>query len=700
MLSRIKTAIQGRLYDKCIEEYERQLRCYTDPYLIWIRENEQDGKAEDREEQEPELGVVYMEDCGRSFSVSELDKEYLLFVSKEGRIAPGASREVMQYFRTHKGVNVVYADEDAWMLGQHEASGKKQAGNPREDERTHRLFPWTKPMWSPDTLFSFLYFGNIFAVRREACLDLEWLGDWDYRKNIYDFVLKATERGGRPGHIEKILFHAYKRGDSRSGLEETLMHETDFIGVGKAYDAIRESALSRRGLRGTMVVDGETQISYPVYELPEKPLVSIVIPSKDNQEVLKQCIRSIYAHTDYPGFEIIVVDNGSTARVRVGLENFRQECPFTYLYIPMEFNFSRMCNAGVKEAGGEYILLLNDDMEVIEESWLTRMVGQASLRHVGAVGAKLLYPGSPLIQHVGVTNTVYGPGHKLKQCDDSVSYYYGRNRFIYDMIGVTGACLLMRRDYYVALGGLYEGLAVAYNDVDLCFRLCSKGLYNVQRNDVVLYHHESLSRGDDMQDEGKLKRLKAEKNELYKRHPKFYGKDPFIGTLMNDGEPQYQCRYGYDEFELYHIADSAGKVRKGKKLPEPDAMNQTLFVWTEECGAETISGRTGYLVKGWAYMPGLDNARYAFVLLFCDGQGTVWELPTPRRYRRDVAAVLQGEKNVDMPGFCCWISDGELPDGVYDVWLMAKDCCSRQRLYKNMERKLEVDHAKLHGGSV
>ena len=232
------------------------------------------------------------------------------------------------------------------------------------------------------------------------------------------------------------------------------MHRTDMIGVGEKYDFIRERAFARRGLSAKMVVEPQTGISYPIYEPQGKPLVSIVIPSKDNPEALRQCIHSVYAHTDYPNFEIIVVDNGSTARVRVGLENFRQECPFTYLYLPMDFNFSAMCNAGVKEAGGEYILLLNDDMEVIEDTWLTRLVGQASLKHVGSVGAKLLYPNSTKIQHAGISNTIYGPGHKLKKMDDTVSYYYGRNRFVYDMIGVTAACLIMRRSYYLAIGGL------------------------------------------------------------------------------------------------------------------------------------------------------------------------------------------------------------------------------------------------------
>lgn len=432
MLGKIKNAIQGRLYKNCIEEYQKELRSQTDPYLLWIKETEQPVKTQ--QEFNAKIGVIDMENCGKNFSLSHITKDYLVFVSEEGRIAPNAFREIVQYFETHKDQNIVYADEDVWMLIEGE-----------NKETAHRIFPWTKPVWSPDTLFSFFYFGNIFAVRKAAFAGISWLGDEDYKKNIYDFVLKATECEGQPGHIEKVLFHAYKKGSSKEAIEQELMHSTDFIGVGSAYDGIRESALSRRRIAGKMILDNQTGISYPVYETPHTPLVSIIIPSKDNPKILEQCIRSIYAHTDYPNFEILVVDNGSAEHVRAELEEFQMECRFAYLYQPMDFNFSRMCNLGVSEAKGEYILLLNDDMEAIQDSWLTRMMGQAALEHVGSVGSKLLYPNSTLIQHTGISNTISGPGHKLKKMEDTVSYYYGRNRFIYDMIGVTGACLLMKK---------------------------------------------------------------------------------------------------------------------------------------------------------------------------------------------------------------------------------------------------------------
>lgn len=688
MINRIKKAIQDKLYQDCIEEYRNALHCQTDPYLMWIRETERTDSKD--EESYPSLSVVYFEQCGEDFSLDDLKKDIILFVSGDGKISPHAFREVIEYFDSHQDINVVYGDEDIWYLPEGEDAEP-------DNELKHRMAPWVKPMWSPDTLFSYLYFGNVFAVRRTAFAELKWLGMDDYRLNIYDFVLKVTEQGRRAGHIEKILFHKFWKGTDRDTVEAQVMSTLDLIGVGTEYDFIRELAMERRGLQGRMAINDKTGISYPVYEVQQSPLVSIIIPSKDNVEILKQCIRSVYEHTTYPNYEIIVVDNGSSAQARMALQNFQEECAFIYLYEPMDFNFSVMCNLGAKKAGGEYLLLLNDDIEVLADcaDWLDRMVGQASLRHVGAVGAKLLYPNSTLIQHAGVTNTISGPGHKLKGLDDTQSYYYGRNKLVYDMIGVTAACLLIRTKVYRALGGLYEGLRVAYNDVDLCFRLCEKGLCNVQRNDVVLYHHESLSRGDDMQDEGKFKRLMEEKDVLYRRHPRLYAQDPYNGTIRNTGAPEYEIRW----LEGYEFADLTGyrdEVKEGSSLPNMKRVNQAIMIVVEDCGKEKFlragnQGKEYYLIKGWAYIPGADNARYKMKLLLVNEKGKVWEMPIMKRYRKDVAAILPDETNVEMTGFCCWIYEGSLPSGTYDLWLTAKDSCSRQRMYRSAKKQLVIE---------
>ena len=157
------------------------------------------------EESYPSLSVVYFEQCGEDFSLDDLKKDIILFVSGDGKISPHAFREVIEYFDSHQDINVVYGDEDIWYLPEGEDAEP-------DNELKHRMAPWVKPMWSPDTLFSYLYFGNVFAVRRTAFAELKWLGMDDYRLNIYDFVLKVTEQGKRAGHIEKILFHKFWKG--------------------------------------------------------------------------------------------------------------------------------------------------------------------------------------------------------------------------------------------------------------------------------------------------------------------------------------------------------------------------------------------------------------------------------------------------------------------------------------------------------
>lgn len=151
MIGKIKGRIQDKLYKSCIEDYQRELHYQTDPYLLWVKENEEDIK----EEYFPDLGVVYMEHCGRNFSLSQVNKKFIAFVSGQGRIAVNAFHEVMKYFDSHKDVNVVYADEDVWMLeGSDETRSELKWRSEKigDIEHSHRIFPWTKPMWSPDTL--------------------------------------------------------------------------------------------------------------------------------------------------------------------------------------------------------------------------------------------------------------------------------------------------------------------------------------------------------------------------------------------------------------------------------------------------------------------------------------------------------------------------------------------------------------------
>lgn len=441
--------------------------------------------------------------------------------------------------------------------------------------------------------------------------------------------------------------------------------------------------------------------------------VSVVIPSKDNPRVLSNCIHSVLESSTYRDFEIIVVDNGSNAKNRARIERMREmlepEYRFRYHYEPMEFNFSRMCNIGVSMAQGDYILLLNDDIEITQNDWLELMMEKAVLPHVGAVGAKLIYPGTEIIQHAGITNIHLGPAHKLQFRSDANEYYFKKNRLAFDVIGVTGACLLVKKSIYEEAGGFNEKLRVAFNDVEFCYHLHDLGYVNVVRNDITLTHHESLSRGADDSTE-KLRRLHHELNMLYELHPSIYGKDPYYHRYLIsdvlDAEYFTGCRYDFDK-----RAEKAVPVKLEGGLA-PEWHNEVLRIGVEFAGDlykwQTGKGGGGdWMIQGWTWALMVDNCRYNFSLLLkpvekgylADGasenalpadQGEVWKLPCTRQYRPDIDANLNGIINTKLPGVCVTFERDSLPAGEYLIGFLWEDTCSRQKLYRFSPETLTV----------
>ncbi len=486
----LKKTLQEPMRRRQTRKYEERISSQTVAYHDWILKKEK-AEREGSALLGQELSIEYIaySGCGEAFSLKDADADLTVFYGDGGKPEKEEMGLLADYFARHPQVLIAYGDED-----EVDAS----SGEPR------RKNPWLKPDWSPDTLISYFYFGNIFAVRTEVCREIPWLGNRDFRKNLYDFCLKAVEIKGEAGHIDSVLFH-------------NTCPICPF-GMEEKYEDIKKEAYIRRG-----------------WPLKPEGMVSIVIPSKDNPGVLSTCVHSILEASTYRNFEIIVIDNGSSEknkeRIYLMLSQMQEECRFRYFYEPMEFNFSAMCNKGAELAKGDYILLLNDDIEIIQEDWLDKMLEKAMLPHVGAVGVKLLYPGSNTIQHAGITNIRLGPAHKLQFRDDRNDYYFLRNRLCFDVLGVTGACLMVKKSTYEAAGGLSETLRVAFNDVELCYHLYDMGYVNVVRNDVALYHHESLSRGMDDSVE-KLKRLHQELNMLYELHPSIYGQDPFYHRYL------------------------------------------------------------------------------------------------------------------------------------------------------------------------
>lgn len=425
-------------------------------------------------------------------------------------------------------------------------------------------------------------------------------------------------------------------------------------------------------------------------------LVSVVIPSKDHPELLKKCICSFLERTSLSEMqrvvEFIVVDNGSNDEnrqtIQAFLESVKVECH--YIYRPMPFNFSVMCNIGAAQAGGEYILLLNDDMEIIEENWLRILLGQALLPGTGAVGAKLWYPEEERIQHAGITNMHIGPSHKLVTFPDDRIYYYGHNTVTYDMIAVTAACLLVKSSIYREVGGLDEDMAVAYNDVDFCFKTAEAGYRNVVRNDAVLLHHESASRGLDELSSEKWLRLLQEKEKLYKKHPLFYKRDPYYSEQLADDAPDYRIGYQYPYERRLLTAKPVRQEGKGKLRKVLSGM----VMLTVE--------RTGYQHKihmdepdileteGWCYMLDQDNCLFERWLILESEQGDFYyQVPVRERLRPDVEAILPRQKNIELSGFTCRILKGSIAAGDYGVGMLYRNVLNGRLFYRRSDRMLE-----------
>lgn len=665
MVSEIKSKLQQGMIKKRCKWYEEQIAVQDISYDSWIREKErQERECLTLKGKELRMAVVSYEECGEGFRFADYGQaDVLVFHAPDGTPDMRELALAADFFARHPETVILYADED------------------ETDEKGIRQNPWLKPDWSPDTLLSYFYFGGFFAVRREECSHVKWLGEKDPRRNLYDFVLKAVEITGSAAHIDSVLFH-------RSKIEPW--------GQEDSFADLKREACRRRGW-------------------PERPQgkVSVIIPSKDNPGVLSDCIHSVMEASTYRDFEIIVVDNGSNAKNRARVELMREmlqdKYRFVYHYEPMEFNFSRMCNIGAAMATGEYILLLNDDIEITQEDWLEKMMEKAVLPHVGAVGAKLIYPGTEIIQHAGITNIHLGPAHKLQFRSDANEYYFLKNRLAFDVLGVTGACLLVKKSIYEQAGGLNEKLRVAFNDVEFCYHLHDLGYYNVVRNDVTLVHHESLSRGADDSTE-KLRRLHQELNLLYEMHPSVYGRDPYYHRYLIrdvlDAEYFTGCRYDFDK--------RAERVRPGKLEGGlmPEWHNEVLRMGIEFAGDmdRWETGRTGggdWIIQGWAWALMVDNCRYHFSLLLkpvekgylADGsseaaapedRGEIWRLPCTRQYRPDIDANLNGIVNTKLPGVCVVFDRDSLPKGEYLIGFLWEDVCSRQKLYRFCAETLTV----------
>lgn len=503
---------------RCLHAFSTQTYGKFDLLLALDRSGGQDVRdflfAEKNSGRKKISCIVDKEDFSEAVNgaLAAADGEFLIFCDCRTIVSPCALQEVAAYLKKHPETDFVYGDEDHLT-----------------EDGLLRQAPVFKPDWSPDFFWSAMYTGRLAVCRASLVKAVGGVQPGYGQAWEYDLLMRSLEKSSdaRVGHVAKVLSHSahFDAPGADSGKRDEYF---------AAEKRLKEEALARRGIQGSVETERETGCSRIIYETKAEDLVSVIVPSRDNPKVLKKCLDSILALHDGIRKEIIVVDNGSAPENRAEVEAYTMAHDIRYLYEPAEFNFSAMVNRGAGAASGNFLLFLNDDTEVKEKDSVSRMLGQAGQKWTGAVGARLLYPDGLHIQHLGIINIATGPSHAFLQETDDHRVSGDRNRIEHDYLAVTAACLMVAKEKYREVGGFDEALKVSYNDVDFCFALYEHGYYNVVRNDAVFLHYESLSRGKELTPE-KAQQMEEERAILYRKHPKLEKADPFYNVNLEQG---------------------------------------------------------------------------------------------------------------------------------------------------------------------
>ena len=412
------------------------------------------------------------------------------------------------------------------LLARARAEGRPMPGFVYSDEALFRrsiqrpLVGHFKPDYAPEYLMACNYICHLAVFRRDlfeqvggerpAC---DGAQDHDLFLRLID-AMQRQDPAAAPVHLPQVLYYWRVHAASTSGGTGAKPYV-----VQAAQKAVADH-LAATGRRGAVTEGRFPGTCHVRWQLDEKPLVSILIPNKDHTDDLETCLHSLYAKTTYENYEVLVLENNSTDP---GTEEYYRKLPLRYdrcrvVRYTGGFNFSRINNFGRRQAQGKFLLLLNNDVEVLSPDWLTELVGEASQPGVAIAGALLYYP-DDTIQHAGIVTGLGGyAGHSHKYHKRGGSGYMFRVATVQDWSAVTAACLLVRAEVYDAVGGLGEAFTVAFNDVDFCLRVRAAGWRVVYTPYAELYHHESKSRGTDEDDPAKKARFAAEHARLYALH--------------------------------------------------------------------------------------------------------------------------------------------------------------------------------------
>ena len=396
-----------------------------------------------------------------------------------------------------------------------------------------------KPDYAPDNLRANNYICHFSCFARSLLEQEELFRTRFDGSQDHDMILRLTDRARNVVHVARLLYYWRSHAGSVASNIEAKSYAIESA-RGAVAEHLRNHGFRHFRITSTRAFETIFKISY---EIIGNPKISIVIANKDHVEDLKRCITSIREKSTYDNYEIIVVENNSTTEEIFAYykEIQSQDERIRVITYKGPFNYSRVNNLGVKEAGGEYILLLNNDTQVITVNWLEELLMYAQREDVGAVGAKLYYA-NKTIQHAGVViglgahrtagHTHYG------QSRENLGYM-GRLCYAQNVTAVTGACLLVKKSLYEEAGGLDEGFAVSLNDVDFCLKLRKLGYLNVFTPFAEAYHYESISRGLDNQGE-KAARYEEESRRFREKWKK----------ELEAGDPYYNPNFSLDRSDF------------------------------------------------------------------------------------------------------------------------------------------------------
>jgi O-antigen biosynthesis protein len=440
--------------------------------------------------------------------------EWVALLDQDDLLPEHALAVVAATIRDYPEAGLIYSDED------------------KIDQSGARCSPFFKPDWNPELLLGQNYISHLGVYRRALLLEIGGFREGYEGSQDHDLALRCVEKLQRAQirHIPRVLYHWRMIEGSAAAVSEAKPYAQE-----AARRAIADH-LQRKDIPGTIVPCPENPYWYRViYDLPSPaPLVSVIIPTRDQVALLQRCLTSLRENTDYTPIEIVIIDNGSTEPETHALfRDLSQNPSVQILTDTSEFNFSRLINQGARAARGEVLALLNNDIETEKTGWLREMVSHAIRPEVGAVGARLWYPDGRL-QHAGVVLGLHGlASHAFQRFPPQPISPMNRTFVLsQNYSAVTAACMVLRKAIFDDLGGFDENLPNNFNDVDFCLRLRERGWQIIWTPYADLIHHESASRGH-VSGPAEYAQVSREAAYMHKKWGEQLQRDPFYNPNLS-----------------------------------------------------------------------------------------------------------------------------------------------------------------------